>query len=330
MGAPQLSVIYADEARASLLGAVLPKPFVCVRSRTQLVDELSKRGAVAFVDVDLLPLLEGIQGQAPIIGIYDDNGSNTLTSAVRALGTFSWLAHVVSTSMLRSPTAQSHLALLLERLVSGPDMLGTYGVGRVARLAKASKREARFERIEEFFATHGLSARSIASIKEVAEELVMNALYDAPYEAGYFKQPVPRTTEVALPADRACEISYGIEGESAFVRLRDTFGALSRTRLVDVLTRCNTDAVKLDESRGGAGLGLWRVFSTASTLSITVVPGQLTDIIVEFSIKDGRMMKHLHAMHLFFAPNPNDAMDALVVDDSRNVFDQSITLVLVA
>jgi len=324
-------VIYADEARASLLAAVLPEPRVCVRSRSQLVSELAKRGAVAFVDVDLLPLLDGLQTQAPIIGIYDDNGSNTLASAVRALGKFSWLAHVVSTSMLRGPAAQSHLALLLERLISGPDMLGTYGVGRVARLAKASKREARFERIEEFFATHGLSARSIASIKEVAEELVMNALYDAPFEAGYFARAIPRTDDVDLPADRACEISYGIEGDSAFVRLRDTFGALSRDRLVDVLTRCNTDAVSLDESRGGAGLGLWRVFSSASTLSITVVPGQLTDIIVEFSIRDGRMLKHLHAMHLFFAPTkPNDMMDALVADDSRNVFDQSVTLVLVA
>jgi len=137
---------------------------------------------------------------------------------------------------------------------------------------------------------------------------------------------VPRTEDVELPPDRACEISYGIEAGNAFIRLRDTFGSLTRKRLLDVLNRCNAGAVSIDESRGGAGLGLWRVFSTASTVAISVTPGVVTDILVGIATTDGRIVKQHLAVHLFFAAAPIDPLDELIPD--TDAFDESITLVL--
>jgi hypothetical protein len=220
-----------------------------------------------------------------------------------------------------------------ERLASGceEDMIGETGVGRVALLASASRRETRFERMREFFAKHGISARTITSINDVVEELVTNALYDAPSEAGFFERPIPRTEDVDLPAERACEITYGIDDGSVFLRVRDTFGALTRSRLLAVLNRCSAVEVPLDESRGGAGLGMWRVLSAVSTVAITVVPGSHTEILVGIATSQGRMVaKQLQAFHLFFRPALRELAPAFVPDEDLSTFDQSISLVLVA
>lgn len=326
----QYSVILAGEVHAVALCAALPAPCVRVKNRAELIAESARPGAVAFVDCDLLSQLEGVK--APIVAIIDEAPAETLPKAVRLLGAFPSISHFVAAPLLSGPLARSHMAMLLERLANGSEhsMLGESGVGRVALLTRASRREARFDRMSEFFSKHGLSARTISAINDVYEELVTNALYDAPVEAAFFPKPVPRTEDVELPVDRACEISYGVEEGTAFIRIRDTFGALKRSRLLDVLNRCSSMEVSIDESRGGAGLGLWRVFSVASTISITVSPGSLTDIVVGIATKNGRIAaKQLLALHLFFFP-PKNERPASFSDLDHELLDRSITLVRVA
>ena len=325
---------YVGEPRVTTLCPALPRPCVRVRNKGELLKEIARRPrAVAFVDADLLPHIGGDRLQAPVVAILDDPPAEVLSKTVRLLDKFPWLAHCVSAQMLATPFARQHLTTFMDQLFDGPEqqILGAAGVGRVAKIARASRREVRFERMHQFFAKHGISDRAISSIADVSEELVMNALYDAPVEAGYFKKAVPRTEDVELPPDLACEISYGIEGGNAFVRLRDPFGALSRSRLLDVLNRCNSNKVTLDESRGGAGLGLWRIFSTATTVAITVIPGRLTDVLVRMATHKGRLVKQLHAVDLFFVPKTADWLDSIPTQQpERDMFDHSVTLVLVS
>lgn len=305
---------------------------VQVTSRAELISALASRPPVAaFVDFDLVPQIEGETSGVPIVGIIDD----TLSATVRSLTAFPWLSHLVTGAMLSTPFAHSHLAMLIERLQHGPEfhVIGDAGTGRVALLTSSVRRDDRFERMREFFATHGASAKAIAASSDVAEELVTNALYDAPLEAGYFTSAVPRTQDVTLPPEHACEISYGVENGSIFVRIRDPFGALTRNRLLGVLNRCNSTNVLLDESRGGAGLGLWRVFSAATAISITVIPGRLTDILVRIENKKGGAVKQTHAVHLFF-PEPRDPLDGVfsrfAADHDSDLMDESFTGLYVA
>src|SRR5438874_2343071 len=91
--------------------------------------------------------------------------------------------------------------------------LGHLGVGAVAgrriRLTHSGKREARLEKMSEFFDSQGISSRTIQQLKDAAEELLTNAFYDAPVAAGAFRRAVPRTQEIALPDDSACDLAYG-------------------------------------------------------------------------------------------------------------------------
>ena len=325
------SLVFAREAYASLLCASLDGPCAVVTSRAELVPALTKRRpVVVFVDLDLLPQIDGAVTQVvTIVAILD----GTLEQIAMTFTRFPWLSHVVSVAMLATPQARAHLAALRERLEHGPQqhVLGSAGLGRVALLTSSNRREARFERLREFFSIQNLSPRAISSMNDVAEELVTNALYDAPLEAGYFKTAVPRTEDVELPPEHACEISYGFEDRRTFVRIRDPFGALTRSRLLGVLNRCNTTGVPLDESRGGAGLGLWRVFSSASTLTITVIAGRLTDVLVWVAPTRNRAVgKQLHAVHLFFPEEHSldGARSRFAADHDHDLIDESFTAVV--
>jgi hypothetical protein len=319
------TVVYADFARAGLLHSALRAPVIPVMNRAELASELARSDIrAAFVDWENLWQVGNTRG-VPVVAVVDGPNAPTLATTIRLMRSFPWLSHVMHASLLARPKARTHLALLLDKLEGVEQaVLGPSGVGRVACLARASRREARFERIREFFEKHGMSTRTTSALLEVCEELVMNALYDAPLEGGLLDKAVSREEDLELPANRACEISYGIEDDSAFVRVRDTFGALSRGRLLQVLERCSAKAVTLDESRGGAGLGLWRVFSIASTIAIRVVPGKITEVFVGVDMKQGRLQKELVAADLFFTGHFDAAEFACL---QQADFDQSITLV---
>jgi hypothetical protein len=318
-------VIYAREAYAKLLASALDR-HVLVKSRADLITAIAKRRPhMIYVDLELYAQIEGATNGIPLIGVADGG----LPAFLRALHEFPRLAHIVTTAVLSTPVAKQTLARLVERIEHGAEhqMLGSKGIGRVALLASSSRREARLERMRDFFTSQDIPTRTVAALSDIAEELMTNALYDAPTEAGYFKTPISRTAEVELPPEHACEISYAIDGGSGFVRIRDPFGAFTRARMFAVLDRCNSKAVELDESRGGAGLGLWRVFSTASTIAITVIPGRLTDIVAWI---DPTKRRQLNAVSLMF---PDDhALDAafgrFAADHDHDLLDDSFTAVM--
>jgi hypothetical protein len=330
----RLSLVFAKEEHAALVRAASPGAHICVSNRSEFLAATMKLwpvSAVAFVDLDLLPQLEGATANVVIVGILDDPRAGVVRSVVA----FPWLSHVVTATLLASEHARAHIAMLLEQLDSGPaqNVIDPDAIGRVALLASSVRREARFERMREYFSAQGLPTRTIASCADIAEELVTNALYDAPMEAGYFRAAIQRTQGVELPPDRACEISYGREQGSVFVRVRDPFGALTRTRLLGVLRRCTSAGVALDESRGGAGLGLWRVFSTASSVAITVIPGILTDILVRIEAKRGRTGgRPLLAVNLFFSDEHSidGAYGRFAADHDHDLLDESFTALRVA
>lgn len=325
---PLQVLILAKDEHAATLSEVLSE-CIRIKSVAELASRASRqRPSAVFVDLDMLPQLAG-HLDLPIVGILDAATTKTLSTIVNVIGRYPKVTHLIAAPLLSTPLGRTHLRTLVDRLAGGAEheLLDSASVGRVAMLTQSSRRTARFERMHDYFAKQGMSSRTITAIYEVAEELVMNALYNAPSEAGFFKAPISRMEEVTLPPDRACEISYGIEGGNAFVRLRDTFGALRHERLLEVLARCNKQgSVALDESRGGAGLGVWRVLQAATTIAITVIPGRLTDILIRMTPKQGKSAKQLLALDLFFLPDSDKKNDALLLSQDDSLIDHSIMI----
>jgi hypothetical protein len=304
-----------------------------VSSTNELLDAASSQKSIAFVDRGALAQLTAIHHASltsPIIAICDE----PLATAVAWLPAYPWLAHVVSAGMLEHPMFDEHLEHLVATLESSDeprllDWLGPELAGRRIRLTQASRRAERLERMGEFLESNGVSARTSQQLRDAAEELLTNAFYDAPVAAGAVEKAISRTQDVALPDKYACDLAYGCRTDLAIVRVRDPFGSLSRRRLVEVLSRCSRSdmGVQVDESMGGAGLGMWRVFTNASFVAVSVVKHRHTEILV--GIAKRSTGPRPWAFHLFFRESAKRRFWKLFSDDtSLPTPNQSILLEL--
>jgi hypothetical protein len=270
-------------------------------SANEFHDATRSPAAVAIVDRTTLPLVApGAAPRGPVIAICDE----PLPAAIAWLAEHPWVSHVMSASMLDHPIADELLDNVFRTFVSESprllDWIGPTIVGRRVRLTRAASRATRIDKMSEFFAGHAVSARTIAQLRDAAEELLTNAFYNAPV-AGGAGEPVSRTEDVELPEASACDLAYGCRDDLAIVRVRDPFGSLTRARLVEVLTRCaRTDMqVQVDETMGGAGLGMWRIFAAASFVAVLMVKHQLTEILVGIAKRSPAAPKPF-SFHLFF------------------------------
>ncbi len=231
-------------------------------------------------------------------------GEADLPSVVALMGSHPWLNHVISSGLF--PSIEPELSsMVLWRLLGGRTDPATSTlfhksfVGRKATVRDSTLRGKRLDLLMEYALQAGVSEIQGERIRDIAEELVSNALYDAPAEGK--SAPVSRDTHVVLPKDQACTITYGMLRDMFFVRVQDRFGTLRRARLIQVLTRCAKQTeVTMDPSRGGAGLGLWRVFSGASLVVVDVKHNESTTFLVGIETKKSRRARKGRAIHLLF------------------------------
>lgn len=320
------------------LRELLPSEVIAPGSASEFFEAKRDAKTVSFIDQANLAefnraaLELGVRMDriGPVIAIFDEPLQNTIAW----IATHPWLSHVVSATLLRHPIATEHLRNVISTLTSGKqprllDWLGPTVKGRRVRLARASKRVERLERMSAFLEAQGTGSRTIEQLCDAAEELLTNAFYDAPAAAGV-TQPISRTRDVRLPDDSACDMVYGCRDDLAVVRVRDPFGSLSRSRLVEVLTRCSrTDMqVEVDETMGGAGLGLWRIFSAASFVAIAVVRNRHTEVLVGIG-KRTPAPRRPFSFHLFFREDTRTmpGWRLLDSDSSKPLVNQSVTIV---
>lgn len=312
---------------SSLLGEKLNADVVYTGDIDQFLAELARSG-VGIVDETTLSALDSTAPlPAPVIVLC----SGTLPSSIQWLSAYRWLSHVISGSMLAHPMGGEHLENVLKSVLRTDkprliEWLAPNVTGRRVRLAHAGKRADRLDRMAEFLSERGIGQRSIQALRDAGEELLTNAFYDAPVAAGALDQPISRTQDVMLPDDCACDMVYGSHEDLAVVRVRDPFGSLSRDRLVQVLTRCAQSdmQVQVDESMGGAGLGLWRIFTAASFVSVAVVSQRHTEFLVGIGKRTPGPKPF--AFHLFFREGKRPRQWRLV-DDQPATPSKSITIV---
>jgi hypothetical protein len=325
------SIVWMSEPLSRELLTLLPAGITFVSSAREFMTARCDAKTVAFVDDSTLAELGDQVPPGPVIAICDD----ALQAAVGWLPSHPWLSHVMSAGMLRHPIAPEHLGNVMTSLTSSGklrllDWLGTSLAGRRVRLARASRRVDRLERMAAYFEARNVGARTIQLLRDAAEELLTNAFYDAPVAAGALDQPISRTQDVALSDDSACDMVYGCRDDLAIVRVRDPFGSLSRTRLVEVLTRCaRTDmGVEVDETMGGAGLGLWRIFSAASFVAIAVVNNRHTEFLVGIGKRVPAAARPF-AFHLFFKDHGRAVRRWRLLDgeSARPAVNHSVTII---
>jgi len=162
--------------------------------------------------------------------------------------------------------------------------------------------------IAAFARSMNVRRKYLENIERVADELLMNALYDAPLVASQLGLIDPQASLGGVngghvPQDRLV-LQYACDGEMFALGVTDHYGALQKATLIEYVSRCLTSSQPLNPETGaGAGLGLYLVCNSVSQLIFNVSPGVATEVIALFNLRAPK----LRLTHISFVSESADA-----------------------
>ena len=145
--------------------------------------------------------------------------------------------------------------------------------------------------------TIGARRPIVHRLANVIDELLMNALHDAPRES----RPV-----ILDEAPRAV-LRWGSDEHTIAVSVSDDYGAIRQRDVIDHVRRARDDRGRPNPpttEEPGAGLGLYLVLANVASLIVNVDPGRLTEVVCLFDLaKRGRAIASgVRSLHVFEAP----------------------------
>ncbi len=154
----------------------------------------------------------------------------------------------------------------------------------------------------------GARRHVIGKIESVTDELLMNALYDAPAVS----RGTPPSQHMANPAelarqrsDHAAIFRYACDGRYFAVSVQDAYGELHKEAILDHLVRARTErgAPRMSETSLGAGLGLYFILSSVTRFIANIDRGNRTEVVCLFDLKEsGRdAASCARSLHIFTA-----------------------------
>lgn len=202
-----------------------------------------------------------------------------------------------------------------------------------AQLAGAAQRDEELDRLQRYLKQAGAARHVARSIVTAADELLTNAIYNAPTDAAGRPRyaSTDRREKVVLASHEHVELRYGVDGGRFVLSVRDAFGGLTIERLRECLRRCADDGDQIEHKAGGAGLGLYMVARTARQLVINVEPGARTEVLTIWDIERGRQASSMHSLHYFTTAVPLEALapvscDGVVAGEIRDHESTALTL----
>jgi hypothetical protein len=142
-------------------------------------------------------------------------------------------------------------------------------------------------RISELVEQANVPRRYRASIEQCVDEMVMNALYDAPVDArgAPLFAGIPTRARITMRTEHSVVVRYACDGKQFAVSVRDAFGTLDRATVLGHLHKCLHAEQPIDRKAGGAGLGLYLMVNAATAVSFHVVPGIATEALCLFDLE---------------------------------------------
>jgi hypothetical protein len=141
-------------------------------------------------------------------------------------------------------------------------------------------------RISEFAANMGVRRKYREAIEQCVDEMLMNALYDAPVDSDgkQIFAEIPTKTRISLRMEQKAVVQYACNGERFIVSVRDRYGTLDRQTVLHYLHKCLHEEQQIDRKTGGAGLGLYIMSNATTSFMFNVLPGMATECVCTFDI----------------------------------------------
>ncbi|MCE9578217.1 MAG: hypothetical protein K8W52_34140 [Deltaproteobacteria bacterium] len=212
------------------------------------------------------------------------------------------------------PLEPDELIITAEKLLRG-DLFGLqkyllWGVEPLSvKILDSRDKQDYIQQVAQYAQSLGCNERVVELIETIVDELVTNAIYNAPRtetgEPKYAKRS--RREPVILEPHEAGELQFACDGDYIAVAQIDPFGSLTQETVVSYLNRCLVKGPdQFSDASGGAGIGLFRVFQSLSKFVINIDPGVRTEVIslIDLRLSMKRFRQAPKSFHIFITDTP--------------------------
>jgi hypothetical protein len=252
-------------------------------------DTLQAALVVLHLDGELagaaLPLIERLTGDTPVIAILPRSDLAALVDVMQA-------SERIAGILVADAFDPHALSAMATRVLAG-DIFGLEKVTRWGTqihtflVSDYQEKSLCIARLSQFAEEMGLRRKYREAIEQALDEMLMNALYDAPVDE--HGQPIfaeiPTKTRISLRIEQKVVVQYACDGKQFAFGVRDAFGTLERATVLRYLHKCLHSEQQIDRKTGGAGLGLYLIASSASEVYFNVLPGVATEAICTLDLE---------------------------------------------
>lgn len=265
---------------------------------------------LVLASVDMLPLLKQAKQKSDKTKIVFMS-SESIPSYLPKIHAIGVMPNIVSRDENDKPATIRNVMSTVTKL-AGPNIFGLekyLNLGaeiHEAAICKSSERAALREQMMAHFSSLGIRKSVLDTVGTVLEELLMNAIYDAPIDAvgRLLYNHLPRTHEVELRPHEQGRFRYACDGEYIAISVEDPFGALTAKTTLKYLEKCyggesvNDDAT-MQGHKGGAGRGLHQIIENSNLVVFNISPRQRTEVIAFFGMIPGDKTERAPQLHFF-------------------------------
>ncbi len=143
----------------------------------------------------------------------------------------------------------------------------------------------------------GITSAMTHRAHHLADELLMNAIYDAPVDPLTKRSRynhLTRSVTVELDPSEYARLRYGYDGTILAISIDDPFGGLKREIILKYLKACLEGlfgTINETEGKGGGGMGLFQIMKAADLLVTNIKAGKKTEIIALLNVHEKSTLK---------------------------------------
>jgi hypothetical protein len=154
-------------------------------------------------------------------------------------------------------------------------------------IVRAVERDTIVERLTGVVRALGGGRRLVESVALVADELITNAIYNAPRDPDGQPRYAHRSRrdKVTLEPTEYVRLEYGSDGRLFGIAVTDNFGRLTGETIRSGIARCLTADDPIEQKQGGAGLGIYTALGSVNQLVVNVDQGVKTEVIALWDLE---------------------------------------------
>jgi hypothetical protein len=222
-----------------------------------------------------------------VLVLVGDLAEHDVPGALESAAFSNLLAHPMP--LLAEELASTALKLLHQDIFGLEKYLAWGVVPRSCELRRASDRRTAVAQVDRDVRTFGLGPRITSLAVLIADELMSNAIYNAPVdELGvHYRKDLSRCAEQEFSERERIRLRYACDARYLAIEVTDRFGSVDTRTILKHLRKAGDRNLrdKVNLNGPGAGMGIALAYSCANHLVFNIAPGSCTEVLALVDVR---------------------------------------------